>query len=290
MTNVNANRQQTPLTDTQLQRYAPSVFATQPWQAMSDKYRFIPTIEVVEKLRQEGFLPVSATQSSTRIDGKGAFTKHQLRFRDFRNGNLPAIKELGQIYAELVLTNAHDGGSSYLLDAGLFRLACLNGMVVPHGKVEGLKVRHTGNIGDVISISHEIVEQFPKVIDSVEKFSQLRLTAPQQNAFATAALTLKYDEETPSPISPERLLEPRRYEDREPTLWNTLNVIQEKLIQGGDRYQTQNRYETDPETGRQVFKPARRQRTRPVNGISENTRMNKALWTLAEALRSNVTQ
>jgi Domain of unknown function (DUF932) len=279
---------QQPLTNQQLERYAPSIFATEPWKGMSDKYKFIPTIAVVEDLRKEGFLPVSATQSRSRIDGKAAFTKHQIRFRDFRNGGVPAIRELGTVYPEIVLTNSHDGGSVYALDAGLFRLVCTNGMVVPHGNLEALKVRHTGNIGDVISITHEIVEEFPKVIDSVEQFSRLRLTAPQQQAFATAALTLKYDDA--APITPDRLLEPRRYEDREPTLWNTLNTVQEKLIQGGDRYRTQNRYEADPETGRQVFRPARRLKTRPVNGISENTKLNKALWTLAEELRKAVTQ
>jgi hypothetical protein len=60
-------RGNTPLTNDQLMRTAPSVFATQPWDKMSARYAFIPTIQVVEKMRSEGFLPVAASQSRTRI-------------------------------------------------------------------------------------------------------------------------------------------------------------------------------------------------------------------------------
>lgn len=268
-------RSESPLTNDQLQKYAPSIFATTPWHAMSDRYAFIPTIEIVEKMRSEGFLPVAAQQSRCRIPGKSDFTKHMIRFRDFRAGAAPAIRELGTVYPELVLTNAHDGASSYKLDAGLFRLVCTNGMVVSSGNLSQINVRHSGNPGDVISISHEIIEEFPKVLSTVNEWGQKLLPAPARDAFASAALVLKYGDEEPAPITPEVLLQPRRGEDREPTLWNTFNVVQEKLIGGGDRYRRVN-----PETGR-----SRRGRTRAVSGIAENTRLNKALWMLAEKMK-----
>jgi hypothetical protein len=70
-----------PLSNVELERYAPSIFATQPWHQMSDKYAFIPTVDVIEGLRREGFLPVHSMQSVSRVPGKGDFTKHQIRFR-----------------------------------------------------------------------------------------------------------------------------------------------------------------------------------------------------------------
>ena len=36
--------QSQPLTNDQLRRVAPSIFAERPWHAMSDAYAFIPTI------------------------------------------------------------------------------------------------------------------------------------------------------------------------------------------------------------------------------------------------------
>src|SRR3954471_4469210 len=84
------------LSNDQLHRSAPSIFAPTPWHRMSDRYRFVPTIEVVDMLRDRGFMPVRAQQSRSRIEGKGAFTKHLLRFRhdsliDASGGEIPEL-------------------------------------------------------------------------------------------------------------------------------------------------------------------------------------------------------
>jgi hypothetical protein len=262
-------RGNSPLSNEQLAHVAPSIFAIQPWEKMSERYTFIPTIQIVDRMRAEGFQPVAAMQSRTRIEGKQDFTKHLIRFRDMRNGDAPAIRTLGEIYPELVLTNSHDGASAYKLDAGLFRLVCLNGMTVSAGNVSQINVRHSGGADGIIDASYQIVEDFPKVLESVERFSQLRLSAPQQTAFANAALSLRYDENE-APINAADIIRPRRREDVDPTLWNTLNAAQESLVRGGLRGR-------NPET-------RRRRRTRAVTGIGENTRLNKALWALAEEM------
>lgn len=258
-----------PLTNDELRVKAPSVFAMEPWHKMSAKYTFIPTIAIVEKMRNEGFVPVQAMQSRTRIEGKSEFTKHMIRFRDMRNGDAPMLRTLGTVYPELVLTNSHDGASAYKLDAGLFRLVCLNGLMVEDANISQMNVRHTGSADGIIEASYEIVEEFPQVIDSVQQFGAKMLTAPQREAFAEAALTLRYDEGE-SPVQPRQVVAPNRREDAEPSLWNTFNTVQENLTRGGIRTY-------DPET-------RRRAKTRPVNGISESARLNKALWTLTQSM------
>ena len=139
---------------------APSIFAAHPWEAMSQRYRMAPTIEVVDMLRDKGFLPVRAQQSRARIPGKADFTKHMIRFRpaDLIDGPLA----VGDIFPELVLTNAHDGTSAYKFDMGLFRLACSNGLVVKSEDIGGISVRHSG--GDdfaqrVIDVTYEVLDQ-----------------------------------------------------------------------------------------------------------------------------------
>jgi hypothetical protein len=251
------------MTNDQLRAAAPSIFATQPWEGMSARYTFIPTSDVVEKMRAEGFIPVSAIQSRTRIEGKGDFTKHQIRFRDSRNVML--TRHVGQVYGELVLTNAHDGGSRYVIDAGLLRLACLNGLMVDAGTITPVSMKHTGGTDGIIEASFEVIEQMPKALESIESFQALRLDAPQRQVYATAALELKYDAGE-APIMADQLLNARRYDDRGDSLWQTFNVVQENLVGGGVR-------------GRNV-ETNRRVKTRPVTGIAENTRLNKALWTL----------
>jgi hypothetical protein len=262
-------RTEQPMTNDQLYAAAPSIFATQPWHAMSARYTFIPTSAVVDRMRAEGFQPFAALQSRTRIEGKGEFTKHVVRFRDVRQGQAPATRALGVIYPELILTNSHDGASAYKLDAGLFRLVCLNGMTVSEGEVGQINVRHSGSADGIIEASYEVIEQFPKVIDSAASFQALKLAAPQQRAYATAALALRYDEGT-APIAAEQLTRARRFEDNDGSLWSSFNVAQEHLVNGGVRGR-------NPETKRRVT-------TRPVNGISENARLNKALWTLTQEM------
>ncbi len=259
-----------PLTNLQLMSMAPSIFAPKPWEGMSEKYTFIPTIDVIEKLRSEGFAPVHAMQSMARIEGKGNFARHEIRFRDIRNGSMePAIRSLGQIFFELSLVNGHDGSSAFVFDAGLLRLVCLNGMKVGAGTIAAIRARHTGKVDGIIDAAFEVVEQFPKVLDSVERFSQLKLEAPQQAAYAEAALMLKYDEGS-APVTPAMILQPERAEDAEPTLWNTFNTVQEHLIGGGIK--------TKSASGRKMT-------TRGVKSIPENNRINKALWTLTEKMR-----
>jgi hypothetical protein len=256
------------LSNQQLAGLAPSIFATSPWEGMSDRYAFIPTIDIVGRMRSEGFVPVSATQARARVEGKREFTKHLIRFRDVRSGDTPTLQALGGLVPEIILTNSHDGASCYRIDAGVFRMVCINGLVVGDCFGDQIKVRHSGLPDDVIEASYQIVEQFPKVLESAERFSRLRLTAPQQEAFGRAALQIRYEEA--APVSAAQVVRPRRSADVDPTLWNTLNVVQENLIQGGLR-------------GRNT-ETRRRHTTRSVTGISENSRLNKALWTLTEEM------
>ncbi|MGB5571100.1 MAG: DUF932 domain-containing protein, partial [Sedimenticolaceae bacterium] len=69
------------LSHAQIQRYAPSVFATEPHGRVTDKYGFVPTIELVEAIEDEGWFPVIARQSRVRDDTRRGYQRHLLRFR-----------------------------------------------------------------------------------------------------------------------------------------------------------------------------------------------------------------
>jgi len=89
--------------------------------------------------------------------------------------------------------------------------------------------------------------------------------------FARAALTLKYDDpDKPAPITESQLLASRRFDDNRPDLWSAFNRVQENLVQGGLLGRAAN---------------GRRQRTRPVQGIDQNVRLNRALWLLADGMQ-----
>ena len=102
------NRNQTPLTIEEIAQRAPSALATGPYDAMSAKYTYVPTLGVIEAMIAAGFQPFSAMQSRTRIVGKGDFTKHLLRFRRSRRRG---HSWSGDVIPEVVLINSHDGTS-----------------------------------------------------------------------------------------------------------------------------------------------------------------------------------
>lgn len=263
-----------PLDNDMLKHYAPSIFAETPWQGngdkrgMSNKYAFIPTIQVVDAMRKEGFIPIKASQGKSRIEGKGEFTKHMVRFR------LPealAVDQwkIGSVLPELVLINSHDGTSSYQVSAGLFRLVCLNGMMVEDANCGTYRTNHKGDIaGEVLEATYSIVNELPAIESRVADWQHLPVTDQQQRVLAEAAIGLRWEPEE-APIRPELLLHTRRRDDAEPTLWNTFQKVQENLIKGGL-------------PGRNAS--GNRQRTRAVNSVSEDTRLNRALWSLTEKM------
>ena len=105
--NAYSLRSPTPLSDDQIRRVAPSIFAQAPHASRSARYAQIPTAQVLGALRREGFEPFKACQCRTRLPDRHAFTKHLLRLR-----HRSAIAK-AEAY-EIVLVNSHDASSSYV--------------------------------------------------------------------------------------------------------------------------------------------------------------------------------
>ena len=261
-------RSETPLAEDLMRQAAPSIFAEGKHASRSERYTYIPTIEVLRGLRKEGFEPFMVAQSKSRIEGKTDFTKHMIRMR--HAGQVDAKPEAN----EIILINSHDGASSYQMLAGSFRFVCCNGLVV--GTVSNdIRIPHKGNIqDDVIEGAFRVLEDFDDVDVSIEGMKSLQLKGDEERAFATAALALRYGERTegqPSaPITADQLIEARRPEDLGHSLWTTFQRVQENALRGGQR-------------GRSV--QGRRMQTRSVGSIDRSVSLNRALWVLAEEMR-----
>ena len=270
-----ANRAQTPLTLEQVARYAPSAFASHPHESRSDRYTYIPTVNVIEGMIKAGFQPFSASQSRSRIEGKSEFTKHMIRFRHQDTTSALAV---GDVIPEVILVNSHDGTSAYKLIAGFFRLVCSNGLMVADSTTGSISVMHKGNIiAEVIEASNDIISHSEKALTAVGDWSRLQLTDGEQKAFAQAAHTVRFADaegKVSTPITAEQLLRPRRSEDTGADLWKTFNRVQENVIKGGLH-------------GVQRDTNGRRLRavsTRQVKGIDQDVKLNRAMWALAERM------
>lgn len=246
---------------------APSIFADAAHSSRSERYAYIPTLDMVEGMRKEGFLPVKVTQAKARDDDRLGHCKHLIRFR--RQDQLDA-KEA----REVVLLNSHDGSSGFRLMAGIFRLVCANGLIVGQNDSE-IRVRHSGDaIGKVIEGAYTIVKDFDRVGERIEGMKVLTLKPEVQRAFGEAALALRFEDPANCGIQPEQIIRPRRADDKPADLWTTFNVAQENIMRGGLR-------------GRKVDANGRMKRAgmRSINGIDQNVALNRGLWVLAEAMQ-----
>ncbi|WP_279360658.1 DUF932 domain-containing protein [Xanthomonas sacchari] len=256
-------RSERPLSDDQIRAVAPSIFADAPHESRSERYSYIPTATVLQELRGEGFEPFMVAQTRVRHDDRRDYTKHMIRLRHASQIN-------GREANEIILLNSHDGTSSYQMLAGMFRFVCCNGLVCGD-TVADVRVPHKGDVAaHVIEGAYEVLHGFDRAQASRDAMRAITLDAGESEVFARAALALKYDEDKPAPITESQILMPRRHDDDRRDLWSVFNRTQENLTKGGLSARAAN---------------GRRQTTRPVQGIDQSVRLNRALWLLADGLR-----
>lgn len=244
----------------------------------SNKYSFIPTTRIIEDLARENWLPASASEVSARKNV--GFQKHLIRFRnDDFTGQFD-----GDCQPEIVLTNAHNGLASFQLMAGLIRFACANGMIVHDGLIANHKIRHQGYTQQIVKEAvYNILEDMPKVYNSVERFKEIKLTDDERIAFAKSSLSLVYDEKQLDNMlvdeTAQALAAPRRKSDLDNTLWNTFNTVQEKFIKGARFMRESKQVEL---YGGGSYSRTRTRKTKETKSIDKNVKINKALWQFTE--------
>ena len=267
--NVKADR---VLTEDEIRRFAPSVFALQAHESRSERFAPIPTIDVLRGLRCEGFEVVSAKQSTARDESRREFTKHMLRLRRMTGEAL----RVGENIFEIILKNANDGTSAYDLMGGLFRTVCLNGMVVANETMGSVKVRHSGRaIDNVIEGTYRVVDDAQLALAAPEQWSKVKLEREEQKILAEAAHVVRFGEESNlgEAIQPERLLAARREADRGNDLWLVHNRLQESIIRGGISGQA-----------RDANNRLRRSTMREVKSVDGDIRINRAMWLLSQRM------
>src|SRR6201993_4003401 len=114
--NNNSTRSTVPgtvaISDDEMRRFAPSVFASQPIEGVSERYSFLPTSSILNGMRENGWVPVRAQEQSIRTEARRGFQKHVVRFA--RVEHLQTW-EKNQVRPEVVLVKSHDKSSAYQL-------------------------------------------------------------------------------------------------------------------------------------------------------------------------------
>jgi hypothetical protein len=123
--------------------------------------------------------------------------------------------------------------------------------------------------------SFKVLGAVPDIMNKVRLFQDRILSDDERLALATGAAIYRWADPAKAPVNPLMLLNPRRYGDGAKDLWTTLNTVQENVIRGGQRDYSRRRPD-----GSRIPK------SRAIKGIDEDMKLNKALWQMAEVLRT----
>jgi hypothetical protein len=248
----------------EIRQRAPAVFATAPSDRLSQRYIFIQTQRVLEGLAGAGFVPTEARQwLGRRSDAQHA--RHMIRLR--RRCETVALHEC---VPEVVFLNSHNGSSGYQLRMGIFRALCTNGLIVSVAMFPAFCVSHRKDVVDeAIAGALSLAERFDELGVLIERMQRRQLSTPEQARFAEQAMQLRYPVLADAGVTPTQLLHVRRPEDDGADLWRTFNRVQENLLRGGFRKHSAN--------GRVTA-------ARRISSISEDVRINGALWDLSSNL------
>ncbi len=253
-----------PLNNQELKELAPTLFTREPHYEVSDKYHFIPTIEVIEQIKSHNWYPVSVSQADVRDEAKDGYQQHCVRFRHFENLLNPQDNAV-----ELLLFNSHDRTKSFSISAGIYRFVCANGLVVSDSVFESYKIKHIGDRdNDVANAVAKITAIKDKLLDKIKTLSNIQLSNLEKQSFAKLAIPLRFEEHLE--VNLNDLLVPNRKEDYKDDLYTTLNTIQEHLIRG-------NVSGINKETGRRFT-------SKEIKSITNDTHINKGLWDIAEKI------
>ena len=255
-----------PLSNEKLKEQAPALFTAEPYFNVSDKYHFIPTIDVINEIKNNNWYPVSVSEASVRDADKEGYQQHLVRFRHFDDLLVPQDNAV-----ELILFNSHDRSKSFTISAGIFRFVCANGLVVAENIFESYKIKHIGERdNDVAAAIASITAIKPKLMAKIHKLESITLNAFEKESFAQSAIPLRFEDHLE--VDHRDLLAPHRGEDDKNDLYTVMNVIQENLLRG-------NVSGVNKESGRRFT-------SREITSISKDVTINQGLWDIAERIAS----
>jgi hypothetical protein len=243
-----------------------NVLETSTSYNMSNKYKVVKTSTFRDKLLDNGFYLDGISAVKPRNKGRLGFQKHCMIF------SRPDLVLDGDNKVQLLLTNAHDGSSSFRLNMGVYRAICANGLVVGNDLLES-RIRHIGNnvIEELENEVNEFIRRIPLVAKTVKDMQSIELNNAQIRDFQEFAIEQRFKgKDNLFNVNFDTVGKVLRDGDKGNSLYNVFNRIQESTIKGGIKYSTVKDNNILDLTSRKV------------KGIDSSRKLNMALWNYAE--------
>jgi hypothetical protein len=248
----------------------PCVTHTGQADTLSDRYRQVPTIDIINHLRERDF-KVTNVVASRAGSSSGVTGMHLVRMR----------QEMSTLVGkdcvpDVILTNSHDGSSRCRITLGLLRLVCANGLIVgSHGSFN-YELTHVGSIRDqVFDVIDDAAEKLPMISAVIGEWGKIPMDHSATREFARRALELRVGagDHRLDAIDLDAVTRPRRAADAGNDLWRTFNRVQENLSRGGISYVVR----LDDDRSKMVT-------MRGINAPHGVASFNRGLWDLAQEI------
>jgi hypothetical protein len=260
-----------------LQNIAPSALTAAPnLELVAPTYGFINTSEIVDRFSRHGWNLHAAKQARVKDSDRQGYQKHLLRFSNHAFKRIEGLSENNASMPELIVQNSHDGTSALHIYFGVFRIACLNGLVLG-SRLSSMRVIHSErSIKKLDESIDEMTERLPMVAERVSRFSQIQLNSDQRFELAKQAASLRLAHTSGVEwIDHAKMLRPKRLQDTGSDLFSVFNVVQERVIRGGINFSIRDK------DGRNVHKLSR-----GISSVTQSVKLNRGLWDIAERLAS----
>lgn len=246
----------------------PILFNTNKHSQLTDQYQLVRTIDPVNVLRDHGWQPRQLITLKTRKESRKGLQAHRVRLFN------PSLPMVNNSFLELLLTNAYDGSKAFQIELGVFRIVCSNGLVVGD-TYSRESVKHIGYASEKIAQAlTNVLPQAETISHALDQWSDITLTQDEQRAFAQSALELRLDSDGKYILNDQRTINnvlcANRRDDRDPTLWNTFNVVQENMLKLGFRAANSEK--------------RKRTKVRAIKSMDQSDKLNRALWSLTEKM------
>lgn len=237
-------------------------------------YSHVTTINPIKVIVDAGWLPREVVQIKCRKSENLGFQKHRIRFY---NPNLPSINGS---HVEIILTNSYDTKSSFMIQLGIFRLVCANGLLVGDTYAKE-SIRHTGysdqKIYDAIS---RFLPETDKILNSIDIFSRTILSPRQYSTLGKSIINMRLESENRWVVDDwavDNLFKRNRRDDIGADLWRLYNAAQENICRNGFHVNRKN------ENG-----IVKQYKVRAIKNAFSSDSINSKLWNLCENVITSI--
>jgi len=265
------------LSTDEIREQAPVIFAGGPTREVSERYVYADTPTIINDMDKLGWKVRQVGQRKARKEDT-TFSPHFVRFAnpDYR------IKGNGGDYSfpEVVMKNRYDGLGAVEFMAGIFRLVCSNGMVISTESFGEMKLNHRGySFDEMRKLVGDRVVSIEEQVAVMNAMKDTTLMKEQQRELAMQGLLIRGQVSKSEEgkfrgkvdvLTLDEILTPERNEDKGNDLWNTFNVVQEKMVNGG--FHTQLGLNTKV------------RKVRAIKSFEQDLTLNKQLFSAATEL------